>query len=378
MKQELGWIWAIWLAVGGSAAAVPAEPGQALSRVPDAAFARALAPRQFEFPVDHAAHPTFQDEWWYFTGNLYTPEQRRFGFQVTYFRHAFHPSARTRNSRWAAHQVYLAHFAISDVVGKRFHHFERYARDALGLAGVDGAPFAVWLEDWRLTSAPGGSFPWQLTLREGDIALRLQVEPEKPVIAQGQDGLSQKGAAPGHASYYYAIPRLAARGELRLGEQVFPVTGRAWLDREWSTQALEAEQIGWDWFALQLRDGKDLMWFQLRRKDGQPDPHDAGSWIGPDGKKVPLHAGDAVLEPLAYWRSPDGARYPIRWRLVLPTAGKRLIVQAALPDQEWRASYRYWEGAVDVFDEADDLVQVGEGYLEMTGYHRGSAQTWSR
>jgi predicted secreted hydrolase len=184
-------------------------------------------------------------------------------------------------------------------------------------------------------------------------------------VLQGNQGLSQKSAEPGNASYYYSIPRLQAEGTLRLQGEELTASGLAWLDREWSTSALGPDQAGWDWFSLQLADGRNLMYYQLRRKDGRVDPHSAGTLSNADGLLKKLDPAAVTLTPLDYWES-DDRRYPIEWRLQVAGEDPWLI-RALLPDQEMRASVRYWEGAVEVIDERTG-AQLGRGYLEMAGY----------
>ncbi|MEQ8514329.1 MAG: carotenoid 1,2-hydratase, partial [Chromatocurvus sp.] len=250
--------------------------GEALGGTPAAGFARADSPRSFVFPADHAAHPAYRNEWWYLTGNLETADGRRVGYQLTFFRIALAPGTPASDSAWATHQVWMAHVAVTDVAAGEHRHAERYARGGAGLAGQSTQPFGVWLEDWRISGETDGDFPWTIDVNAGDFALQLTITPLKSPVLQGDNGLSQKSAAPGNASYYYSITRLATRGEVRIGETTYPVTGMSWLDREWSTSALGDDQAGWDWFSLQLDSGNDLMVYRLRQKDGGTDPHSAG------------------------------------------------------------------------------------------------------
>lgn len=329
-----------------------------------AGYARAWAPRPLEFPRDHGPHPDFRNEWWYLTGNLVTPQGRRFGYQFTLFRSALSPDPAPDDSAWRTRQAYMGHFAVTDVAGGRHRSFERYARAALGLAGARAAPFRVWLEDWSLQGGTEGPFPLRLRAVAEGVELELTLETAKPLVLQGERGLSRKSAEPGNASYYYSYTRLPSRGRLRLDSREFTVTGSSWLDREWSTSALGPEQTGWDWFALQLDDGRDLMFYRLRRRDGGMDPHSAGVLVAADGTRRDLGPAAVVLEPLDIWTSPrTGDRYPVRWRLAVPEAGLDLTIAARLEDQEMQVSYRYWEGAVQVSGTA-----AGQGYLEMTRY----------
>src|SRR6266852_2666936 len=201
-------------------------------------FARAAAPRAFSFPRDHGPHPEFRTEWWYYTGNLRAGDGRHVGFQLTVFRHALGPEPVTRASDWGATQVYLAHFAVTDTRGGRFLAFARSSRDALGLAGARAEPFRVWLEDWVAEGEGRAALPMRLRAVEGEAAIDLTLESAKPVVLQGERGLSRKGPEPGNASYYYSLTRMPARGTVRLGPETLAVEGLAWMDREWSTSAL--------------------------------------------------------------------------------------------------------------------------------------------
>jgi predicted secreted hydrolase len=231
------------------------------------------------------------------------------------------------------------------------------------VAGARAEPFAVWLDRWRLASRGDG---FSLTAPAGNIALDLELTPQLPPVLQGDGGLSQKSAEPGNASYYYSLPRIAARGGLVDADgRRHAVEGLAWLDREWSSSALGADQVGWDWFALQLDDGRSLMLYQLRRRDGSADPHSSGTLVGAGGEAAPLRAGDFTLTPQDHWRAPTGERYPVRWRLRVPAHAIDWTVTTPLAAQLFDGSVRYWEGAVEV---TEGTATIGRGYLEMTGH----------
>lgn len=366
------------LAAGAYALARPEPGGQVQARLavaetlggdPAAGFARALEPRPFSFPADHGPHPEYRSEWWYYTGNLATAEGRRFGFQLTFFRTALAPAAPERESAWATNQVYMAHLALADVAGGRFHAFDRFSRGALDLAGARADPFRVWVEDWSAEATGGEALPVRLRAAEGEVALDLTLSGGKPVVLQGEQGLSRKGPEPGNASYYYSFTRLPVRGSVSVGGADFRVEGLAWMDREWSTSALGKDLVGWDWFALQLDDGREIMYYQLRRKDGGVDPYSGGALVAVDASAHRLAVGDVQLEAADTWASPrDGTRYPARWRLRLPGEGLDLVITPYLADQELNLAVRYWEGAVGIVGTAGGRPVAGNGYVELTGY----------
>jgi len=340
-----------------------------LHRTEQAGYAKALAPREFHFPADHGPHPEFRTEWWYTTGNLATREGRRFGFQLTFFRSALAPEMPARTSAWATRQAYLAHFAVTDVAGQRFRSFERWGRGGLGLAGAQGEPFRVWVGDWTAEAADDAAPPMRLRAAQDDASIDLVLREGKPPVLQGDRGLSRKSAEPGNASYYYSLTRMPVAGTIRLGTESFAVAGAAWMDREWSTSSLGKDQIGWDWFAIQLADQREIMLYQLRRRDGTADPASAGTVVGPAGEVRRLAPEDFSLTVLAHWRSPrTGAFYPSRWRLRIPSEGLDLQIAPLVADQELDVSFRYWEGAVAVSGARLGMPVDGQGYAEMIGY----------
>jgi predicted secreted hydrolase len=334
-----------------------------------AGFLRATEPRPFHFPADHGAHDGFRTEWWYFTGNLEDDRGSHYGFQLTFFRQALAPNPAPRRSAWAADHIVFAHLALSDERRARFEASERFSREALGLAGVRGSPLRVWVEDWEASSlSPDDAFPMRLRAQEGGLGLDLTVAPRKPPVLHGEQGLSRKGPQPGSASYYYSFTRLGAEGTVTVDGRPARVRGLAWLDREWSTSVLDEGQVGWDWFAIQLEDGRDVMLFQLRRADGSRDAFDAGALVDADGRATILDANDFVLVPRGFHESRRGTRYPVRWSIEIPAQGMTLDVEPMLPDQELDVSLRYWEGAVTVSGRDGDGPVLGRGFLEMTGY----------
>jgi len=370
-------------------------------------YARADAPRPFHFPADHGPHPRFRTEWWYFTGNLDGADGRRFGYQLTFFRNALAPPddeaaafpTDDRASPWATRQAWFAHFAVTDAAGRRFFAAQRLARGGrLGLAGATftGPGLRLWVDDWSARSvlpvgtAPpairgGGLLPLRLAAAQEGAAIALTLEPGKPVVLQGDSGLSVKSRDPAtgmvDASYYYSFTRLPTAGTVTLGEGSFAVSGSSWMDREWSTSALAQDQVGWDWFALQLDDGRDLMVYALRLSDavgGGIDPASSATLVARDGTARHLARDAFAIDVLDRWRSPaTGALYPFTWHLAVPGEGIDLVIRPVLADQELDVGLRYWEGAVDV-RRADASREgsagapvIGRGYVELTGYGPG-------
>jgi predicted secreted hydrolase len=334
-------------------------------------FARALTPRPFAFPADHGPHPAFRSEWWYWTGNLREAggSGRRFGFQLTFFRVALAPAAAPRRSAWGARDVYMAHLALTDVASGRFHARDRWARAALDLAGASAEPFRVWLGDWRAEGGGRSGPPVRLRAGEEDVRIDLTLGPGKAPVLHGERGLSRKSAEAGNASYYYSLTRMPVSGEVQSAGRSFAVEGLAWMDREWSTSALAPDQVGWDWFALQLDDRRELMLYRLRQRDGGVAAASQGTLVTADGATRTLDRDAVEVLVLDRWTSPrGGTRYPARWRLRIPAEGLDLLVTPLLADQELDVAARYWEGAVGVEGTGDGRPVRGAGYVELVGY----------
>ncbi len=357
------------LAAVGLAAGSPlpaAEPG----------WRSALPGWDYQFPRDHFTHPEFRTEWWYATGQVHTAEGRQFGYQFTIFRRGVRPpeDRAATASRWVVDDLPLGHFALTDLAGKRFHFDQRLERGAFGQAGFAAAGGKenrlAWVGDWSIALDPDGAF--RLAATQPGAALRLRLEPDRPPLLNGENGVSQKSAGAGNASHYYSLTRLKTTGAVTVDGTEFPVSGLSWLDREWATNQLAADQEGWDWFSLHLSDGSDLMLYQLRRKDGTADPFSSGTWRGPDGAVRHLRQADFTLTavPGKTWTSAaSGGTYPQVWRIAVPSAGLELEVTPWLPDQELALEpVAYWEGAVEAAGTRHGNSVSAEGYLEMTGY----------
>jgi predicted secreted hydrolase len=330
----------------------------------------------FVFPRDHAAHPEYRIEWWYYTGNVQSSEGRRFGYQLTFFRAGVVPRPLSE-SRWAVRDLHIAHFAVSDIDREAFHSFERLNRSGIGWAGADTTDYRIWNEDWEARTTGRDHL---LKTRQEDCSIDLKLSPAKPEVIHGENGISQKGAFEGNASCYYSITRLRTSGTITVNGEAFEVSGLSWMDHEFGTSFLEPGQIGWDWFSVQLEDGRDLMLFEGRRIDGSIDPHSSGTLIDRDGQVAHISYGEFLLASQNHWRSPrSGADYPTSWTIELPKFGLRLRCDAALEDQEFVAAestgVTYWEGSIVVEGTAATEANVsppravrGRGYLEMTGY----------
>ncbi|WP_051560076.1 lipocalin-like domain-containing protein [Marinobacterium jannaschii] len=343
----------------------------------DDAFRKARPDYRIALPRDHLAHPGFRSEWWYLNGNLQRQDdpRQRYGFNFTIFRQALAPESAEENP-WLRPQFYMGHLAIADFATGEHRSSERFARAGPGIAGTAGQPLRVWLDNWQLTADRDESlFPALLEARDRscDCGYRLQIEALKVPAFQGKDGYSPKRQEPGFASHYYSFTRLRVHGELWLGPETIPVSGSAWYDHEWASNTLADYQQGWDWFSLQLEDGRDLMFIRLRsRLPGRRD-FDQLSVVDQTGQRIDRPGDSAELVATDYWVTDDGVRYPVSWQLRVPSQGLDLVIRARQPEQEMRHSMRYWEGAVSIAGS-----HPGQGYVELTGYAGNSAENASR
>lgn len=345
------------------------QPGLITSREAITGFARVEGPVVLNFPEDQGSHPDYQTEWWYYTGNLTSANGERFGYQLTFFRRALMPPSgiAKRASDWATEQVYLGHFALTNISQNSFTFEERFSRGAGGLAGAQGDPYTVWLNDWRVEQT--GDDTYRVTAAQAKAQISLNLRGFKPYVLQGKQGYSQKGPEPGNASMYFSQTRLISQGTVTVGNRVFEVAGLSWMDHEFSTSALAPGQIGWDWFALQLDDGSELVLFYLRRDDGSVDSFSSGTLIAQDGSARHLQREDFEIEVHDTWTSPhSGAVYPAGWAIKVPSANLELTIRPSIVDQELQASFTYWEGAVTLQGENGGRHVEGVGYIELTGY----------
>lgn len=337
--------------------------------------------RPITLPADHASHPDYKLEWWYYTGNVDAVDGRRFGYQLTFFRVGVDP-APANPSRWAVRDLYMAHLALTDVNGRRYRFSDRMNRAGPGWAGALTEGYRVWNDDWEATL----SAPHTHRLRAGtrEFGIDLTLDEGRPPALNGDRGYSEKGSEAGNASYYYSLTRMPTRGAITIDGRSIQITGASWMDHEFGTNFLETAQVGWDWFSIQLADGRDLMIFQLRRADGSIDPHSGGTLVDADGSVTPITiASKFTLTPGRVWVSGvSHARYPVAWHVVVPSARLDLDVTAALDDQELRTEHStgvtYWEGAIDARGQSNSRTVSGRGYLEMTGYAGQAMSTFMR
>ena len=332
---------------------------------------KASPDRSLEFPRDHASHPEYRVEWWYYTGNLESDDGRRFGYQVTFFRVGIDPEP-ANPSLWAVRDLFMAHLAVTDLDRGQHLVDERLNRAGVGWAGARDDRLEVWNEDWRLT-VDGRDHLLGLESDDGRFGVELRLVEDRAPVLHGEQGFSQKGSTEGNASHYYSLTRMPTSGILRMDGKAINVRGASWMDHEFGSSFLEPAQQGWDWFSLQLEDGTDVMVYQLRLHDGSVHPNSSGTVVAITGDTRVLAAGDYRLEAGRVWVSGTSeARYPVEWRVGIPSARLDLEVRAAVDAQELHTAestgVTYWEGAVVVSGTRNGEPIQGRGYLEMTGY----------
>lgn len=333
---------------------------------------QALGPRTWQFPRDHGAHPEYRTEWWYFTGILEGAAGQPFGYQLTFFRQGLRFLLPAGGNPWDVRDVYLGHFAVSDLAAKQFRYAEKISRSGPGLARASVESMDVRLLRWSAKMKGPDIF---LRAAEKGLELDLTLTPKKPLVFHGRNGLSQKGPNPGQASYYTSFTHLETRGALKMPERNSPVAvqGRSWFDQEFGSNQLTSEQTGWDWFSLYLSDGREVMIYFLRRKNGSIEPASSGTLIEPDGTSRHLFLEDIGVSARRHWKSPrSGGVYPAAWQIQIPSVGIDLALEPFLSDQELNTEGTtgvvYWEGAVAGRGTSKGRPATCRGYVELTGY----------
>ncbi len=362
-----------------------------LHRGSEPVFQSARAPYTFVFPRDHAAHANYRSEWWYYTGHVRAKDGRKFGYELTFFRIGMHPGdprPQATQSRWRGNELYSAHFAITDERGGTFLYVDRFAREAVGMGRASETSLNVKADRWTLVGAPlhqrdrermrlraasatslgtmGGVAPRDVT-----NAIDFLQVPEKPPAIHGHGGVSRKAACAGCTSHYYSYTRLRTTGTLMFAGVRFSVTGISWMDHEFGSGELDRDQAGWDWFSIQLDDGREIMLYRLRQKAGGVTPQSSGSLVERDGSVRYLPLDAFHISATGSWKSPHtGATYPSGWSVSVPSAKLNLMLAPTVLDQELAntaGGISYWEGAVAVNDASHGLPR-GVGYVELTGY----------
>lgn len=340
-------------------------------------FYSITGPCNLEFPKDHGMHPGYQIEWWYYTGNLKSENDRRFGFQLTFFRYQLHPPGKqahgpAKPSAWRSNQLYIGHAALSDLDGGKYMHTEESGRDALGIAGAEqnNGITTVFLKKW---SARIASDQHHLKVESDDFAFDLTIKPMKPPVLHGKTGYSLKGESPEQSSCYYSLTRLATSGTVSINGKNFKVNGLSWMDQEFSSEPLDKAAEGWDWFSLQLDDGTELMIYRIRMKTGGANPASSATFVDLTGEKKHYLSKDYQVVLLDTWKSPHtDAVYPSRWQVNVLPLGMELLITPNLADQEMHTpesmGLTYWEGSVSITGKKEGKPITGSGYVELTGY----------
>lgn len=336
-------------------------------------FAQAKPGKDLSFPADHGAHPDYRIEWWYLTANLTDAAGKHYGAQWTLFRVGVEPPLQqSLEKTWQKDQLFMAHMAITTPTDHM--SFQRYAsgvaNQSSSRAGVTVLPFSAWLDDWTLNSTATDWLPLEVRAKQGNVAFRLKLASGMPPILQGDAGFSQKHVD-GGGSYYYSHPFLTAKGELTLDGQTIPVSGEAWLDREWGSQFLHKDQVGWDWFSLHLENGEKLMLFQLRQHPGaNSDGHFIyGNLINRDGTNTRLDPLQIHLKVMSE-TNVGGRTLPMQWHVRLPQINRQMTIVALHTEQWMDVDFPYWEGVVNVNGNGPE--NSGRGYMELTGYYQNA------
>lgn len=336
----------------------------------------ALPGYSFTFPRDHASHPTYKTEWWYYTGHLETEDHRPFGYELTFFRVGVPLRDPPLHTDWALQTLYAAHFAISDEQGKQFHVAEKLNRRHVGAAGAAENRYWVFNEDWSVIQPKADRGQFHLKADNDQYKIDLWLSAQKPVVIHGQDGVSQKADCKGCASHYYSYTRLATVGKLWINGKPQTVNGLSWMDHEFGSNQLTEKQVGWDWFSIQLADNTEVMLYVLRNQDKSPqsiDPNSSATMIDGNGKTKHLTAQQFSITSNKTWKSDKTqGLYPMGWEINIPSEKLKLTLTPTFEGQELvtnrSTQVAYWEGSTKVEGKRDLAPISGKAYVEMTGY----------
>ncbi|CAN5704294.1 lipocalin-like domain-containing protein [soil metagenome] len=333
-------------------------------------FKQALPGYVFSFPKDHVSHDQFKTEWWYYTGHLESKDKKHYGYELTFFRTGVDNLPVSKSSPWDVKDIFLAHFAITDENNKTFHYFEKLNRSGLNSAGAKLDHYYVFNENWSVEQL-GDRFV--LKADTPDFGLHLILNSAKQPVVHGQNGVSQKASCKGCASHYYSMTRLKSEGYVYLKGQAVPVTGTSWMDHEFGSNQLTAEQVGWDWYSVQLDNNTELMLYIIKKADNAIDANSSGTIIFPDGSSKHICQSEFTIKTARNWKSPHtGGLYPMDWTISVPSQKLNLTLVPSLDDQELSTAkstgVSYWEGATSVKGQLNGKEVTGQAYVEMTGY----------
>jgi predicted secreted hydrolase len=330
------------------------------------AFPGDRADRPMVFPFDHGAHPNAPMDIWEFTGQMHAPDGHRYGFQLSITRLGLQPDHPARPSAWATRDVYRGLLGLLDASGGHYRASERFARAALGMSGYDPASGRVWLDDWTIQLPSGEATSFNLQAEAEGTRLDLRLASQKPAVLPVTESFPAASAGSLRA---YMLSRMAISGTVQSGEHRHRVAGRGWLNRSWGKMAPPGGQVALNRYQVQLDDGRELLIFQLRRKDGSAPPLSSGFLIETDGRVSPISRNDVRLEPDAYWSNPAGTRYPVGWTIKLPNLETELHLSPLVENQEAVRSVRSWAGSVSVSGAGPrGEALAGQGFMELTGY----------
>jgi predicted secreted hydrolase len=323
---------------------------------------------EFHFPRDHGSHPNYQTEWWYVTGQVADEKGNEFGYQFTIFRFGIIHETNDNDANLTPQHLLAGHLAIADINKQTFTKAERIRRAGAGFAEASETELHSWIGDWDIQQDDKGVITISAADQDKGISIQFTLTPEKDPIFHGDHGYSQKGEEVGNASAYYSWTRLKTNGQLTIQDQTFKVHGDSWFDHEYGSSQLGDDTAGWDWFGLHLDDGSELMLYQLRKKEGGAIPQSSATIVNADGESIQINQEDWSLLPLSYWTSKETkAKYPIQWRLQIPSHHIDMTIQAKVNQSEMvtneSTNVTYWEGPVGISGS-----HSGSGYMELTGY----------
>ncbi|MEZ6093207.1 MAG: lipocalin family protein [Pirellulaceae bacterium] len=316
------------------------------------------------------SQPNSQTEWWYYSGHLSGERGQRFGFEVVFFsrRPKVEKILGVVPLRWISKRFAFAHFAISNTSDGSFAYSHR--RTVWWGSHANASKFSVGLGKW---SVEHNGDSHQLNVAMPDCSLELQLSPSKAAVLHGQAGHYLRNM--NQQAFHLSYSRMKASGTLTQNGIQQTVSGNAWMDREFGVCNFDRDLLGWDWFAIQLDDNRELMLYRVFDENGNFNGHQILELIDTNGKVKEFKAADFKLQVLDSWTSnKTKTQYPNRWRLTIPELDISLSVKPMLPHQELdtrgSTSIIYWEGDCEVTGSESGKAISGNAFVELVGYNR--------
>ncbi|MEC9493266.1 lipocalin-like domain-containing protein [Flexistipes sp.] len=306
----------------------------------------------------------FASQWWYLTGHLETEDGRKFGYELTFF--AVGVNKKEFQSAFGLNNLFISHFAVTDIKRNEYYQKEEISRGAYGAAGASASRLNVFVYDNVLR---GSLNQMHVEAEAENFSIKMDLKSAKRPILNGDNGYSNKVYGCGEcASLYFSITDMDTAGVIAINGENYNVSGKSWFDREINSDYNTDKIEGWDWFSIMLDDNRELMIYRIRNRKGKANKSSYAVLIDKNGKKQKLDFSKISLDVTEYFKSEiTGSEYPVGWHIRIPEKNIDIKIKPYVKNQEFIATYStfnyYWEGACSVTG-----TDKGKAYIELTGY----------